>query len=158
MRKTFFLVVLMMTSVLAGCDNSSTITISAYGCEDKVESNQCKGKPTYLGDISLIISKEGKSVKMTQSPAKGSKYLMADTFIQGGCIVTNNENWSCKSKSPYGELYFIYEMIDGFYISSMTSDLPNLNGITYVGYQGIKGQLIKYGLWHPTDIFKEGKA
>lgn len=143
--------------LLVGCGNSNIQTIAAYGCEDKNELRQCIGKPLYLGDISFIVSKEGRSVKMTQTPAKGSAFLTARTYNLDDCTISNSENWSCKEKSPYGELYFNKEMVGGFFMSSITSNLANLSGMSFVGYQGIKGQLIKYGLWHPTDIFKEGK-
>lgn len=143
--------------LLIGCDSSNFITVQAYGCQDKVEWNICNGKPGYLGEMDLIISKEGKSVKITQRQTKGVNFFTAGTFIKSDCVITDSNNWSCKEKSPYGELYFISEMIDGLFLSSHTSEYIKGSGLSYVGYRGIKGLLIKYDLWHPTNYFKAGK-
>ena len=143
---------------VTACNKSpNIITAQAYGCEDKVEWNICNGKPTYLGEIQLIISKEGGSVKMSQRPANGVSFFTAGTFIKANCVITDSNNWSCKEKSPYGELYFVNEMIDGLFLSSHASEYIKGSGLSFVGYQGIKGLLIKYDLWHPTDYFKAGK-
>ena len=158
MFKQSLIITTLSILLLSGCGNSSSSTFAAYGCEDKNELKQCKGKPLYLGDISFIVSKEGRSVKMTQTPAKGSSFLTEGTYNLDDCTITNSENWSCKEKSPYGELFFNKEMVDGFFMSSITTNLVNVGGMGYIGYQGIKGQLIKHGIWRPTDLFKEGKA
>lgn len=157
MSKNLLLTSFFAVLSLSGCGNSNSPTIVAYGCEDKVEWNICNGKPIYLGETTFIISKEGRSVKATQVNAKGRNFFTEGTFNYSDCTITDSNNWSCKEKSPYGEMYFNKEMVDGFYISSISSQLINGSGISYVGYQGVKGQLIKYGLWHPTEFFKEGK-
>lgn len=156
--QTKFALIFLMSVFLGGCGKSNFLTIQAYGCQDKVEWSICNGKPEYLGEIDLVISKEGKSVKMTQKSAKGANFFSEGTFVQNNCEVTNADNWSCKEKSPYGELYFIYEMVDGFYMSSHTGEYIKGSGLSYVGYQGFKGLAIKYGLWHPTNYFKSGKS
>ena len=155
--KKLLLLSLFSISCLLGCGKSNFITVEAYGCQDTVEWNICNGKPTYLGEIQLIVSKEGRSVKMTQRQAKGSPFFTEGTFVLADCVVTDSSNWSCKEKSPYGELYFIYEMIDGLFLNSHSSQYIKGSGLSYVGYQGIKGLLIKYDFWHPTDYFKAGK-
>jgi hypothetical protein len=147
----------LFTSLLIGCNSSNFSTVQAYGCNDKVEWNVCNGKPTYLGEIQLIISKEGKSIKMTQRQAKGNPFFTEGTFTLTNCVITDANNWSCKEKSPYGELYFVNEMIDGYFFSSNTSEFIKGSGLSYTGYQGIKGLLIKYGVWNPSDHFKTGK-
>lgn len=156
MLKLFFLSISLV--FVTACNKSPHfITVQAYGCEDKVEWNICNGKPTYLGEIQLIISKEGGSVKMTQRQAKDISFFTEGTFPLNSCVITDSNNWSCKYKSPYGELYTINEMIDGFFLNSHSSEYIKGSGLSYVGYQGVKGLLIKYNLWHPTDYFKVGK-
>lgn len=157
MIKAFF-TSLILTLLLVGCGNSNIPTVVIYGCNDKSEWNICRGKPAYLGEISFIISKEGKSIKAMQKPNAENTYFSDSNLSLINCSIGDANNWSCKEKSQFGELYYLREMVDGFYMSSNSSQFINGSGLDYVGYQGIKGQLIKYGLWHPTDIFKEGKA
>ena len=66
MFKQLLIITTLVVLMLAGCGNSSTPTIAAYGCLEQNQSKQCKGKPLYLGDVSFIVSKEGMSVKMIQ--------------------------------------------------------------------------------------------
>jgi hypothetical protein len=73
------------------------------------------------------------------------------------CVITDSNNWSCKEKSQYGELYFIKEMVDGLFISTISGEYIKGSGLSYVGYQGLKGMFIKNDLWHPNDYFKAGK-
>jgi hypothetical protein len=143
---------------LSACDKSPNfLTIQAYGCEDNVDWNTCNGKPKYLGEIRLIISKEGKSVKMTQKSDKQVGFFNDGTFVMSDCVITDSYNWSCKEKSQYGELYFIKEMVNGLFFSTISGEYIKGSGLSYVGYQGIKGMFIKNDLWHPNDYFKAGK-
>ncbi len=152
-----FISTLLLPLVIIGCGKSNFVTIQTYGCEDKVDRNTCNGKPVYLGEVQLIISKEGKSVKMIQRPSKDVSFFYEGTFSLTDCVITDSNNWSCKEKSPYGELFFVREMVDGYFFSSINGEYIKGSGLSYVGYQGIKGLLIRYGLWNPSDHFKAGK-
>ncbi len=152
-----FISTLLLPLLIIGCGKSNFLTIQAYGCEDKVEWNICNGKPGYLGEVQLIVSKEGKSIKMIQRQSKNTGFLSEGTFLLTDCVITDSNNWSCKEKSPYGELFFVREMIDGYFFSSFNGEFIQGSGLSYVGYQGIKGLLIKHGLWNPNDHFRPGK-